>query len=118
MHERPFVHPHVIDEAAVVAGSIRHDRRLHPLMEHVRAFLHLLHEVPDYPATAFSSAALQAMRSQADEVVETIEAYIDAGNATGNAAQQLAEAVYDIRAALEEIDRWHRHFMEADRRFP
>ena len=102
-----------IAKAVDLSETIRGAGRLHALEKAVGQFVGLLHRVPDYPASTFSPDAIGVLRTLAEGVIEKIEDRVHAGQDERNEQQVLVEAVYDIQAALEEIDRWRRHYLPA-----
>lgn len=72
-------------------------------------FTQLLRTVPDSPTDAMDAEDLAALRAIAQTVIEHIERRIEAR--TDRLAEEvtLAQNVYGIQQALENIDRWHRH---------
>jgi len=73
-------------------------------------FAHLLTTVPDYPPREFSTDSIGVLAQMAEDVITRIERRVSTGDDSGAVQLDLVEAVYDIRRALEEIDRWRRHY--------
>ena len=76
----------------------------------VREFVHVLRTVPDCGPAEISGGGIQVLRHLAERVIEQIERRLESGEDRPSLQQELATAVYDIRSALEEVDRWQRHY--------
>lgn len=72
-------------------------------------FIRLLGTVPDSPPDAMDADDLAGLRAIAGTVIEQVERRLEAR--TDHLAKQvtLAQTIYQIQQALENIDRWHRH---------
>jgi hypothetical protein len=75
----------------------------------VQDFVRVLRTVPDSAVVEWSDEASRWLRTMADEVVDQIEEHLDAGDGGAALERRLAAAISDIRAAVEEADRWYRH---------
>jgi hypothetical protein len=75
----------------------------------VREFVHTLTLIPDCAPSEISSDQIEVLRGLAESVIEQIEARLAQGSRP-QVEQDLAAGVYAIRRALEEIDRWQRHY--------
>jgi hypothetical protein len=73
-------------------------------------FVRVLRTVPDYPPIEISADTIQALGDLSERVIEQIERHLSDDNDRESIQQDLARAVYDIRQALEEIDRWQRNY--------
>jgi len=76
----------------------------------VAAFSHEIAKVPDFTPAELTAADLDALRTLADEVVETIEGRLENQQDRGSVRRKLADLIYRIRRHQEEIDTWRRHF--------
>src|SRR4051812_38360763 len=115
-HHRPrgtTMPEHVIDRIATLSGNIQEAQRTGRLQDLVGEFTQVLECVPDYPAHAFSAASLGRVNAQSEAVIARIERWIDSGVGDRDDQQRLAGAVYEMRRALEEIDRWQKHYPHA-----
>ena len=72
-------------------------------------FTQLLATVPDSPPGATGDDDVAAVRAIAASVIEHIERRLEARTDRRPRQVALAQAVYQIQQALENIDRWHRH---------
>jgi hypothetical protein len=75
----------------------------------VREFVEILRRIPDYPASALSTETTDVLIDQAEDVIRHIETRLAAGGDRMKIQRDLAEAVYDVRKALEDINIWRRH---------
>jgi hypothetical protein len=100
----------IVDRAEALARNIRAARRTGPLKATVADFIELLEAVPDGEVGQVAAASLGQLTVEADHVIDKIEEWINGGRAEGRDEQRLALAVYQIRAAIEEIDHWRRHY--------
>jgi hypothetical protein len=76
----------------------------------VREFVHVLRTVAGYGPGEISGGSIQVLRHLAERVIEQIERRLESSEDRPSLQQELATAVYDIRSALEEIDRWQRQW--------
>lgn len=76
----------------------------------VKGFLHVLHAMPDARTGQLSGDTIQAVQALAEVVIEHIEQHLYDTDEKQSLQRDLARLVYDIREALEEIDRWQRHY--------
>jgi hypothetical protein len=99
----------------IIAQALEASR---PILEAARArtvdgathqFVQILNLVPDYPPSTLTVDEIQVLRSLAETVIEQIEARLVRSDRS-QLDQDLAAGVYAIRRALEEIDRWQRHY--------
>lgn len=81
-----------------------------PFIRAVREFVNVLRTVPDCAPAAVSGGSIQVLQYLGERVIEQIEQRLAEGSDRAKVQQELATAVYDIRGALEELDRWQRHF--------
>ena len=102
--------PAIITQAVALSETIQRASRPHALEAAVTQFTRLLATVPDYAACEFSTDSIGLLGRLAESVIARIERRVGAGDDSGAVQLVLVEAVYDIRRALEEIDRWHRHY--------
>lgn len=71
----------------------------------------MLKTVPDCGVSEVSDEAILALRMiVAAIVIERIEERLDGEADRASTRQNLAQAAYDIGSALEEADRWRRHY--------
>ena len=103
----------LFERTAGLAKDIRHARRTGPLKEMTTEFIQLLESLPDSRVSGVTAAPLDRMTTDADQVIETIEQWIEAGRVNEADEQRLASAVYEIRDAIEQIHYWRRHHLGA-----
>jgi hypothetical protein len=101
-------HPATV--AMNVAQTVFEAKRGRQFSRSVREFVDVLRTVPDFPAAAISAGSIQVLQYLGERVIEQIEQRLAEGADREGLQQELAAAVYDIRSALEEVDRWHRRF--------
>lgn len=75
----------------------------------VEQFVDCLRRIPGGAPKDLPRGGLATVKTLAEDVIKRIESDLEQDD-SGGPARELAEDVYDIRAALEEIDRWERHF--------
>ena len=102
--------PDVMAKAVEFAETIRTTRHGHAFEKAVEGFVRLLATVPDFPPAAFSDDAVGSLQSLSEQVIARIEQRVDTQQDSASVQQDIVESVYDIRRALEDIDRWRRHF--------
>jgi hypothetical protein len=100
-----------LTEAIELSQAVVNSRRSRPFAKTVHAFLHVLNCIPDSAASEWTHDSLKLLRDASEDVVAAIEQHLSEADEKIGAERQLAEAVYAIRKALEEIDRWERHFL-------
>jgi hypothetical protein len=93
--------------------TIRHAKRPHALEEAAGEFVRLLETIPDCAPHELSNEAIAFLERVAEAVIAEIERRVKLGTNADAVRLNLATAVYRIRRALEEIDRWHRHYSGA-----
>ena len=76
----------------------------------VQRFVTILKSVPDYAPAEISKDDAGAMVLMAESVISRIEARLSASDDGQDLQVDIAEGVYDIRAALEQIYIWRKHF--------
>ncbi len=76
----------------------------------MQEFVRVLKTVPDYRPFDLPKDAVAILARLAEQTIEQIERQIKQGSDRSSTQQDLAAAIYDIRAALEEADRWNRHY--------
>jgi hypothetical protein len=96
--------------AMEIAQTVFEAKRGRKFDRAVREFVHVLRTVPDCPPVEISGGTIQVLRHLAERVIEQIEQHSTSGQDRKAVQQDLAQAAYDIRHALEEIDRWQRHY--------
>ena len=106
------MHSYVIARAASLADDIARAHGARSLEDGVEAFVEVLQCLPDYPAAAFPAASMHRVRAQAEEVIASVERWVDA-NPDSRHNQRLVGSVYGIRRAIEEMNRWQQHYMGA-----
>ena len=72
-------------------------------------FIRLLGTIPESPPDAMDADDLAGLRAIAGTVIEHIERRLEARTDHLTKQVALAQTVYQIQQALENIDRWHRH---------
>ena len=100
----------VMAKAVEFAETTRTTKNGHAFENAVQGFVRLLGTVPDSPPAAFSDDAVGSLQGSSEQVIAQIEQRVDTQQDSASVQQDIVEAVYDIRRALEEIDRWRRHF--------
>jgi hypothetical protein len=73
----------------------------------VQEFVHVLRTVPDGAPVEISGGTIQVFQHLAERVIEQIEQRLTGGHRR-SVRENLAQAVSDIRHAVEEIGRWQR----------
>jgi len=76
----------------------------------VQRFVAILKTVPDYGPAEISSDDAGAIVAMAESVISRIEARLSAGDDRERTQTDIAEGIYDIRAALEQIYIWRKHY--------
>ncbi len=76
----------------------------------VQRFVTILKSVPDHAPSEISKDDAGAIVLMAESVIGRIEARLSAGGDAQDLQVDIAEGVYDIRAALEQIYIWRKHF--------
>ena len=76
----------------------------------VHRFLTILQSVPDQGPAALSSDDAGALVAMAESVISRVEARLATDGDRKGIQQDLAESVYDVRAALEQIYIWRKHY--------
>lgn len=99
----------LIDQANAAAGDALSATKRRALTVAVEQFVDCLKRVPDGSPTDLQPGDLGTLRTLAEDVIGKIEKDLERDD-SGGPAEDLAEGVYDIRAALEELDRWQRHY--------
>ena len=99
----------ILTRAVEAADRIAAATRAREFESSVQDFVRVLRTVPDSAVVEWSDEASRWLRTMADEVVDQIEEHLDAGDRRAALERRLAAAIYDIRAAVEEADRWYRH---------
>jgi hypothetical protein len=97
-----------VTELAKAVAAAPHERAL---AKAVRPFVAFLQTIPDSAAAEWSHDSLAAVRNASEDVVEAIEQLLERTEAAGASERRLAEQIYAIRRALENIDHWERHFL-------
>ena len=105
-------HPATV--AMNVAQTVFAAKRSSQLNRAVREFVDVLRTIPDCAAGAVSAGSIQLLQHLGERVIEQVEQRLAEGADRERMQQELAAAVYDIRSALEEVDRWQRHFACVD----
>jgi hypothetical protein len=100
----------VVTRAVAVSDTIRHATRRKAFGTSVNAFTQLLVTVPDYAPRGWSADSIARLGALAEDVISRIEQRVGTGDDSSAVQLDLVEAVYEIRRALEEIDRWRRHY--------
>jgi hypothetical protein len=100
----------ILTRAVEAADRIVAATRAREFERSVQDFVRVLHTVPDSAVIEWSDEASRWLRTMADEVVDQIDEHLDAGDGRAALERRLAAAIYEIRAAVEEADRWYRHY--------
>lgn len=96
--------------AMEVAQSVFEAKRGGRFNRAVQEFVGVLRTVPDCAPVEISAGMIQVLQHLAERVIQQIEHRLATGEDRRSLQRDLAEAVYDIRRALEEIDLWQRHY--------
>jgi hypothetical protein len=104
------MHSYIVTRTTWLSGQIQQAQGTAALEEDVSAFVEVLECFPDYPATTFSPASLQRVQDQAEGVIETVERTVQ-DSPDDRRSQRLVAHIYAIRRAVEEIDRWQKHYI-------
>ena len=99
----------VMAKAVEFSETIRTTKHGHAFEKAVKGFVQVLARVPDYSPAAFSDDAVGSLQDLSEQVFAQIEERINTHQDRASVQQDIVEAVYDIRRALENIDRWRRH---------
>lgn len=102
--------PELVERAVAISGAVRRSTRRRAFHREVEAFAQLLAAVPDCSPREFANEEIAVLRSLAEDVIASIEERLSAGGDSEHVKVYLAEAVYDIRRALEEMHIWRRHY--------
>lgn len=100
---------HPLTVAMNTAEAVFEVKRGGPFRRAVGNFAHVLRTVPDYPVAEISRGSIQVLQYLSERVIEQVERRLAEGGDRLATQQNLAAAIYDIRSALEVIDRWQRH---------
>jgi hypothetical protein len=101
--------PTLIAKTTAAAGDALSASRRRALSAAVDQFVDCLRRIPDGSPKDLEPGDLATVRTLAEDVIAKIEGDLEKDD-SGGAAKDLAEDIYDIRAALEELDRWQRHY--------
>jgi hypothetical protein len=104
----------VIAQAIAVAQRVSEAAAGRGLENAIDDFAELLATLPDSPTGTMGADDLAALRAIAETVIEEIERRIETRTARLAKQVTLAQAVYRIQQALENIDRWHHHVAAAE----
>ena len=96
------------DAAAAVAA----DTRPKSFEAAARRFTQALQTIPDYPAAEMSNEGFARVNALAEQVISEIEHRLERNIRDADRREALTQAIYDIRAALEEAFRWRRHYLK------
>ena len=103
----------VMAKVAEFAETIRTTKHRHAFEKAVKGFVRLLATVPDAPPETFSDDAVRSLLSMSEQVIAQIEQRVSTQQDSASVQRDIVEGVYEIRRALEDIDRWRRHFRGA-----
>ena len=104
--------PELVERALAISDAVRRATHRHAFHRQIGAFVQLLATIPDYAPRDFSSEAIAVLRTLAEGVIAHIEERLSTIGDSHRIRVDLAETVYDIRRALEEIDTWRRHYVD------
>ena len=99
----------VMAKAVDLAETIRTAKHSHAFEKAVEGFVRVLATVPDFAPAAFSDDAVGSLQDLSEQVIAEIEQRVSTQHDSASVQQNIVEAVYDIRRALEDIDRRRRH---------
>ena len=97
-------------KAGHAALSNRHGR---PFITSIRTFVAALQRIPDGGPSDYQHDQLAAIRDLGEQLLAEIEDRLEDADDRPKVQRELADAVYAIRRALEEVHRWERHFLRA-----
>jgi hypothetical protein len=92
---------------AEAALANRHGR---PFIKSVRTFVSALKAIPDTGPSEYTHENLGRIRDLAERVIAEIDDRLEDADDPPRVQQELATTVYTIRKALEEVNRWERHY--------
>ena len=97
--------------AAQFAETILTATQAHAFDKAVDRFIDVLARVPDAQAGSLSDDNVKAMLTSSEQVIARIEERVAGDDDSPAEQQRLVKRIYEIRARLEEIDRWRRHYL-------
>ena len=98
--------------AAAFVATILTATHAHAFDKAVDRFIDLLARVPDAQAGSLSEDHVKALMTSSEEVIARIEERVAGDDDSPSEQQRLVKRIYEIRARLEEIDRWRRHYLK------
>ena len=98
----------ILARAEAGSADVQHAKTTKALLTAAANFARFLEEVPDTGST--TRGDLTATLDLAEGVIAYVDARVDAPGESHAAKLQCATLVYRLRAALEGIDKWSRHF--------
>jgi len=101
----------VIARGVVLSETIRRATHRRTFQHALAEFVAILRSVPDYSGTTFSLDETHSLTAAAESIIDDIERRVSTQDDPAGVQVALVETVYAIRAGLEEIDRWQRHFL-------
>ena len=76
----------------------------------LQRFVKILASVPDQGPSALSSDDAKALVMLAENVIRRVEARLSESDDRKGIQKDLAEGIYAVQAALEQIYTWRKHF--------
>ena len=76
----------------------------------VQQFTDAVATIPDYHHAGMSQEQFDAINGLAEQVIESIERRLYDGDDRESLRQEMAQSVYAIRKAQENVFQWRRHF--------
>ena len=98
--------------AAALADTILTATHAHAFDKAVDRFIDLLGRVPDAQAGSLSDDNVKALLTSSEQVITRIEERVAGDDDSPAEQQRLVKRIYEIRARLEEVDRWRRHYLK------
>jgi hypothetical protein len=99
----------MVIEGEALAGAVERARLGRTFDHAVGKFVGLLRLAPDCAPGELAAADIARLRELAEGVIQSIERRLESEHDRQSTQLNLAEGVYAIRAALEQIEIWRRH---------
>ena len=92
-----------------VGHAAIYNRHGRPFIRSIRAFVAALKRAQDGGPSDYQHEQLVAIRDLGERVIAAIEDWLEGADDRPQIQRELAEAVYSIRRAIEDINRRERH---------
>ena len=102
----------LIASAVEFSDTIRTTTHAHAFDKAVARFIDILARVPDAPAGSLSEVGVKTLLDSSEQVIARIEERVAGDDDSPAGQQRLVKRIYEIRARLEEVDRWRRHYLK------